>query len=114
MPKQEKGKAAPLPVTGKRTPLLKREKPVFWKPKMAGEHLTGKLLRIVRGSQYGPSLRIATSEGIKSVSVNVILADVDWTLVVGKVLDFTFKGLVGKRGARDYEVDLIETEEAPF
>ena len=102
-------KTADQPQVGKRTRILDHSaKAAFWKPKIAGEHVLGKLVRIATGGEYGPSLRIQTATGTISVSVNVILADVDWAAYIGKTLDVTFTGLVGKRNARSYDVDLIE------
>lgn len=111
----KQGKPAPVPTGHGRVQVVDHKAKVpFWKPKVVGEKLSGKLVRVVPGQDGRESMRLITAQGPISVGINFALGDVDWSLHVGKLVDLIFTGEVGSRHGRTYDAFVTETEEAPF
>lgn len=91
------------------------EKPTYWKPEKPGQFLEGKLVAITEGN-FGKVLKISTKKaGVVGVNVGAFLADIDFTEYQEMNLRFTFKGKVGSRGCRVFDVDRVLLDgEAPF
>lgn len=90
------------------------EKPKFWKPTKKGEVLEGRLISIADGG-FGKVLKISTKKGAVGVNVSTFLEDIDFQDYAEETLRFTFKGLVGKRDCKTFDVEHIEKEdEVPF
>ena len=90
------------------------EKPEYWKPTKVGEKVEGKLIAISDGN-FGQVLKISTKKGTVGINVGEFLKDIDFTQYAEMVLRFTFKGTVGKRGCRVFDVDrVLKEDEVPF
>ncbi len=90
------------------------EKQVFFKPVKSGEKLEGKLVGITDGG-FGKVLKLKTKKGVVGVNVGEFLSDIDFADYAEQVLRFTYKGTVGKRGMRIFDVDVIlGKDEVPF
>ena len=115
MPKVEKGKAAPLPVTGKRTQVVDHAAKIpFWKPSHVNDKLYGKLVRIASGQEGRQSLVLITAGGPMCVGINFALINVEWERYIGAMVELIFTGEVGKRHGRTYDAFVTEAEEAQF
>lgn len=111
-PQAKKEKIDPQDFTGIISIKRSDEKPEFWKPTKLGEKIEGRLVAIIEG-KFGKVLRVSTKKGMVSITQNFFLADVDFSQYADLVLRFTFKGEVGERKGRVYDVDLVG-EEVPF
>jgi len=92
------------------------EKPTFWKPKKVGESVEGRLTSIQDG-RFGKVLKISTRKGTVGINVNVFLEDIDFQQYADEKLRFVYKGVIGKRGCRVFDVVLLRSkskEEVPF
>jgi len=118
MQKDEKEKTDPKEKEFKKEQVLKikgsDEKPSYWKPIKVGEKVEGKLIAISDGN-FGQVLKISTRKGVVGINVGEFLKDIDFTQYAEMSLRFTFKGTVGKRGCRVFDVDrVLEKDEVPF
>lgn len=109
MAKVKKDAAKVEPGKGKNV-LIKSpgQKANFWKPKVIGETVIGKLVKIVNTVKYGDSMRLMTPAGTVCISVNVYLSDIPWEEYIGKTLLFKYAGTVGERNCRTYEVSEVQ------
>ena len=90
------------------------EMPEYWKPTKAGEKIEGKLIAISEGG-FGKVLKIQTRKGTVGINVGTFLEDIDFTEFQNMGLRFTYKGKVGSRGCRVFDVDrVLEKDEVPF
>lgn len=90
------------------------EMPVYWKPVKPGEKIEGKLVAIDEGN-FGKVLKVRTRKGVFGINVGTFLADIDFVEYQEQNLRFTYKGKVGKRGCRVFDVDrVLEKDEVPF
>lgn len=90
------------------------EMPDYWKPVKVGEKIEGKLVAISTGG-FGKVLKISTRKGIVGINVGTFLEDIDFIEYQEQKLRFTYKGKVGKRGCRVFDVDrVVEKDEVPF
>lgn len=67
----------------------------FWKPKVKGQNVVGKLVRI-SSSRFSKLLTISTDEGSLLVPVSVFLSDIDFEQYLGRNLYFSYEGLAGR------------------
>lgn len=90
------------------------EKLTYWKPTKVGDKVEGKLVGIHDGN-FGKVLKLSGRKGVVGINVNSFLEDIDFTQFAEQKLRFTFKGKVGKRGLRVFDVDrVLEKDEVPF
>ena len=90
------------------------EMPEYWKPVKVGDKVEGKLVAISEGS-FGKVLKISTRKGVVGINVGTFLEDIDFTEYQNMGLRFTYKGKVGKRGCRVFDVDrVLGKDEVPF
>ncbi len=90
------------------------EKPTYWKPEKVGEKVEGKLIGISDGN-FGKVLKIATRKGTVGINVGDFLASIDFVQYADLKLRFTYRGTVGKRGMRVFDVDqVLDKDEVPF
>ena len=106
---------APLPTSGRRTQVVDHKAKVpFWKPKVVGEKLIGKLIAVVVGQEGRKSMRIVTPTGAISVGINFALANVIWENYIGAQVELIYSGEVGLRHGRTYDAFVMEPEDPAF
>ena len=90
------------------------EMPTYWKPTKPGEKIEGKLVAIEEGN-FGKVLKLRSKKEVIGINVGTFLADIDFVEFQNMGLRFTYKGKVGKRGCRVFDVDrVLEKDEVPF
>lgn len=92
------------------------EKLIFWKPKKVGESVEGILTSISQG-RFGKVLKLSSKKGVVAVNVNAFLEDIDFTQYADERLKFVYKGVIGKRDCRVFDVVLLRSkskDEVPF
>jgi len=90
------------------------EMPEYWKPVKPGDKIEGKLVAITDGN-FGKVLKLKTRKGVFGINVGTFLEDIDFTEFQNMGLRFMYKGKVGKRGCRVFDVDrVLEKDEVPF
>lgn len=85
------------------------EKLKFWKPKKIGEIVEGKLITITEG-RFGKVLKLSSKKEVVAINVNVFLEDIDFTQYADEILKFKYKGVIGERGCRVYDVSCIKSK----
>jgi len=118
MQKDEKEKTDPKEKEFEKESVLSIKKsdemPEYWKPTKPGEKIEGKLVAISAGN-FGKVLKISTRKGTVGINVGTFLEDIDFTEFQNMDLRFTFKGKVGKRGCRVFDVDrVLKDDDVPF
>lgn len=90
------------------------EMPSYWKPTKVGEKIEGKLVAIEEGN-FGKVLKLRSRKEVVGINVGTFLADIDFTEYQEQNLRFTYRGKVGKRGCRVFDVDrVLEKDGVPF